>query len=191
MMITRSARLLTSFQKSLSVSGRIDRKNPEGSVWKEGIVVSRKEVEAFITRCMRKVGTDKTHAEALANVLVTGDYRGHFSHGLNRLQRYVTDIQKGACERSGEPVVIKEFAATALVDGKNLLGPVVGTFCMKLAMLKAKHAGIGWIVARGNIQQYICQKHMAHVIAAKCLKWISTLDIDLQRRVRNCYSPHL
>ncbi|XP_050023217.1 uncharacterized oxidoreductase YjmC [Dermacentor andersoni] len=115
-----------------------------------GIVVPKEEMQAFIVRCMRKVCTDEAHAEALAEVLVAGDYRGHFSHGLNRLQMYVTDIQKGVCERSGKPVVINELAATALVDGRNVLGPVVGKFCMELAMQKAQQAGIGWVVARGS-----------------------------------------
>lgn len=40
--------------------------------------------------------------------------------------------------------------ATGLVDGKNLLGPVVGSFCMDLALRKARDVGIGWVVARGT-----------------------------------------
>lgn len=63
---------------------------------------------------------------------------------------YVKDIQKGVCAKDGEPVVLKESAATALVDGKNLLGPAVGNFCMDLAMKKAKESGVGWVVARGE-----------------------------------------
>lgn len=55
----------------------------------------------------------------------------------------------GICAKDGEPVLEKETAATALVDGKNLLGPVVGNFCMNLAIKKAKEVGIGWVVARG------------------------------------------
>ncbi len=63
---------------------------------------------------------------------------------------YVKDIQTGICAKDGEPVVEKETAATALVDGKNLLGPVVGNFCMNLAIKKAKEVGIGWVVAHGE-----------------------------------------
>jgi len=50
-------------------------------------------------------------------------------------------------QSSGEPVVVKESGATALVDGMNLLGPVVGNFCMSLAIKKAKEIGIGLVVA--------------------------------------------
>lgn len=48
-------------------------------------IVSLDEMRSFITRAMEAVGTDSSHARTLADVLVMGDYRGHFSHGLNRL----------------------------------------------------------------------------------------------------------
>lgn len=67
---------------------------------------------------------------------------------------YVKDIQSGICAKEGEPVVEKESAATALVDGKNLLGPVVGNFCMDLAVKKAKEVGIGWVVAHGGLARF-------------------------------------
>ena len=48
-------------------------------------IISLNEMRSFITRAMVAVGTDPSHALTLADVLVMGDYRGHFSHGLNRL----------------------------------------------------------------------------------------------------------
>lgn len=67
---------------------------------------------------------------------------------------YVKDIESGICAKEGEPVVQKESAATALVDGKNLLGPVVGNFCMDMAIKKAKEVGIGWVVACGGFRLF-------------------------------------
>uniref|UniRef100_A0A8C4Q6Z6 Malate dehydrogenase n=1 Tax=Eptatretus burgeri TaxID=7764 RepID=A0A8C4Q6Z6_EPTBU len=112
--------------------------------------VSKTDAAHFIQQCMEAAGSNTAHAKALAEVLVEGDYRGHFSHGLNRLDMYVKDIQSGICSAQGEPLVEKETAATALVDGRNLLGPVVGNFCMDLAIQKAREAGIGWVVAKGS-----------------------------------------
>lgn len=48
-------------------------------------IITRNEMQSFIKRAMISVGTNASHAEILADVLVMGDYRGHFSHGLNRL----------------------------------------------------------------------------------------------------------
>ncbi|XP_062849773.1 uncharacterized oxidoreductase YjmC-like [Trichomycterus rosablanca] len=108
------------------------------------------EVQAFIESCMLAVGTKASHAHSLAKVLVEADLRGHYSHGLNRMDLYVKEIQGGICSQEGEPVVEKESAATALVNGKNVLGPVVGNYCMSLALKKAQDVGIGWVVAHGS-----------------------------------------
>jgi len=50
-----------------------------------GILVPKSEVTSFIERCMVAAGTRPSHAKALADNLMMADYRGHFSHGLNRL----------------------------------------------------------------------------------------------------------
>ncbi len=63
---------------------------------------------------------------------------------------YVHDVKTGITVSDVEPVVIRETAASAHVDGKNVLGPVVGNFCMDLALHKAKSSGIGLVVAKGR-----------------------------------------
>ncbi|XP_066525624.1 uncharacterized oxidoreductase YjmC-like isoform X4 [Hoplias malabaricus] len=108
------------------------------------------EVQMFIEGCMCAVGTRPTHARSLADVLLEGDLRGHYSHGLNRLDLYVKETRAGICARDGDPLLEKESLATALVDGKNLLGPVVGNYCMNLAIKKAQEVGIGWVVTHGS-----------------------------------------
>jgi hypothetical protein len=53
-----------------------------------GVKVAIPEVRDFIMRCMQAVKTKRNHAQALADNLTMADYRGHFSHGLNRLGNY-------------------------------------------------------------------------------------------------------
>jgi len=112
--------------------------------------VAVNEAESFIERCMRSVGTPDQHCRALSQALVAGDVRGHFSHGLNRLEMYVHDIEVGTTALEGTPEIVKETAATALVEGNNLLGPVVANFCNEMAMKKAKDTGVGWVACRGS-----------------------------------------
>jgi len=57
-----------------------------------GILVAKSEVTAFIERCMVAAGTKPAHAKALADNLTMADYRGHFSHGLNRLGNYLASL---------------------------------------------------------------------------------------------------
>ncbi|KAK3747559.1 hypothetical protein QZH41_015793 [Actinostola sp. cb2023] len=63
---------------------------------------------------------------------------------------YIHDIKVGTTISHGEPSILKESPATALVDGNNLLGPVVGNFCMDLAIKKAQDIGISWVACRGS-----------------------------------------
>ncbi|VDO53250.1 unnamed protein product [Onchocerca flexuosa] len=109
------------------------------------------QVTRYMVDCMVKAGTSKSHAQQLADVLIEADMRGHYSHGLNRLGMYVRDVQEGSCMKDGIPVILKELAASAWIDGNNLLGPVVGNFCMDIAIKKAKESGVGWVVAKGKL----------------------------------------
>ncbi len=51
----------------------------------EYCIVNKNEMELFIENCMLAVNCKANHAKQLANCLIAADYRGHFSHGLNRL----------------------------------------------------------------------------------------------------------
>ncbi|XP_042219100.1 uncharacterized oxidoreductase YjmC-like [Homarus americanus] len=108
------------------------------------------EVHRYMVDCMVAVGTPKPNATALADVLVAADNRGHFSHGLNRLEMYANDVKQKVCAGDALPTITKESVSTALVHGNNGLGPVVGNFCMDLAVKKAKETGIGWVCTRGS-----------------------------------------
>jgi len=63
---------------------------------------------------------------------------------------YVHDIQSKITVCDVEPKVVRETVATAHVDGMNTLGPVVGNFCMDIAISKAKDVGISFVVAKGT-----------------------------------------
>uniref|UniRef100_A0A0B7AHT4 Malate dehydrogenase n=1 Tax=Arion vulgaris TaxID=1028688 RepID=A0A0B7AHT4_9EUPU len=114
------------------------------------VIVPLENLTDFIVRCMQKVGAKPDHAEVMAELLVSADHRGHYSHGLNRIDYYLSDISLGYNAVDKEPVVLKQTVATALVDGNNCLGPVVGRFCIDLAIAKANSAGIGWVCAKGS-----------------------------------------
>ena len=63
---------------------------------------------------------------------------------------YVKDIESGITVSNLEPKILRETAAIAHVDGQNVLGPVVGNFCMKAALKKSKDVGIGFVVAKSS-----------------------------------------
>ncbi|CEF59527.1 Malate/L-lactate dehydrogenase family-containing protein [Strongyloides ratti] len=124
--------------------------NSKKNEFKDYIVVDKKDAYRFIVDCMIKVGTDEEHSKLLADVLLKGDNRGHYSHGFNRLEMYMKDIKSGVCKGTGNPILLNNFGATGWVDGNNLLGPVVGDYSIKLAIEKAKSFGVGWVCVKGS-----------------------------------------
>ncbi|XP_076680077.1 putative oxidoreductase YjmC [Andrena cerasifolii] len=121
-----------------------------------GRVVPKEEVVRFIRECLCKAGTTAEDGQVVGHHLMTADYRGHFSHGMNRLQMYVQDIEMKVTDPAARPQVLTDFQAIALVDGSNGLGQVIGKFCMELAMEKARKFGIGMVSARGSNHYGIC-----------------------------------
>lgn len=143
-----ASRLLTPLTRP-SLHGNVWSRNL-GELNVPGVMVAIPEVKSFMVRCMTAAGAKEAHGTALADTLLAADYRGHFSHGLNRLDMYVHDIKSGMTRSDLEPEVVKENAATAYVNGNNLLGPVVGNFSMRLAIKKAQEAGVGFVAANAS-----------------------------------------
>ena len=127
--------------------------------------IPKHEVERFMVDCMTAVKVPEDRGLKLAQNLSEADYRGHFSHGLNRLAMYVEDLQNGLCDPKADPKILKESASTAWIDGCNGLGVVIGEFAMNVAIEKAKETGVGWVNAKHSNHFGICQWYTA--MAAK------------------------
>lgn len=72
-------------------------------------IVPKDEVVRFIEECMSKAGTAPEDAHVVAHHLMTADYRGHFSHGMNRMQMYVKDIESRITDPAAQPRVVTDF----------------------------------------------------------------------------------
>uniref|UniRef100_A0A182PDI9 Malate dehydrogenase n=1 Tax=Anopheles epiroticus TaxID=199890 RepID=A0A182PDI9_9DIPT len=145
-------------QRSMSTSGAA----------KKGLVPVE-EARRFMVDCLVNSKTPLAHAKQQADLLVEADYRGHFSHGMNRLEMYINDLHKNACNGEAVPSVLNETPATAWVDGNNGLGAVVGNFCMDLAIRKAKEVGVGWVCAKRSNHYGIAGWYTLRAMNAGCI----------------------
>ncbi|XP_055697713.1 uncharacterized oxidoreductase YjmC [Phlebotomus papatasi] len=113
-------------------------------------LVSVTEAKRFVRDCFQAAKVREENAQAMADLLIEADYRGHFSHGMNRLEMYINDLDMKTTDGNAEPKILNETPATAWIDGQHGLGVVVGNFCMDLAIKKAKTVGVGWTCAKGS-----------------------------------------
>ena len=95
--------------------------------------VDWKLAEEFMTAVFEKYGVPKEDALICADVLLESDR-----------------IKEGILEPKTEVEVVKETPVTAVIDGHNGIGMVIGTKAMQLAIDKAKKYGMGMTAVRNS-----------------------------------------
>ena len=105
---------------------------------------------AQIAAILRGWGMPDAQATETAEILGYADLHGIDSHGMSMLPPYDVWRREGRLDLAAVPVVLKETAVSALVDGGGGLGHVPGAFGMRLAVAKAKASGIGVCVVRNT-----------------------------------------
>src|SRR3989454_478258 len=108
------------------------------------------DLHGFCVEALTKIGVDQKDARTTADVLVTTDAWGTFTHGTKALRAYIRRLRGGGLKKNGAPRVIAEGPAWALVDGDSSLGMVSSVFAMKTALAKAATAGIAFVGLRNN-----------------------------------------
>eukprot|EP01012_Entosiphon_sulcatum_P008735 TRINITY_DN14791_c0_g1_i1.p1 TRINITY_DN14791_c0_g1~~TRINITY_DN14791_c0_g1_i1.p1 ORF type:complete len:369 (-),score=44.07 TRINITY_DN14791_c0_g1_i1:9-1091(-) len=111
------------------------------------------ELVSFCAACLTAAGSAPDAARLCAEVVVAADLRGITSHGVNRLKLYCDALRNGRVDGHATPQVVTDNISSALVDGRNAQGAVVGKFCMDLCIEKAKRTGIA-IVAGHNSNHF-------------------------------------
>lgn len=57
-------------------------------------IIPIKEARRFMKECLKAAGTDDSNASEMADLLVEADYRGHYSHGMNRLGKNLNNANE-------------------------------------------------------------------------------------------------
>lgn len=104
---------------------------------------THESVRAQILSILTAWGSLPQHAETTAEVMVETDLMGVDSHGISMLMSYEEMLKLGQLRIAGEPRVVRDFAATGLVDGADGLGHPAAVMAMKLAVEKARTFGVG------------------------------------------------
>jgi LDH2 family malate/lactate/ureidoglycolate dehydrogenase len=105
-------------------------------------------LHAFCVAAMVKAGLREADARITADVLVTTDTWGTFTHGTKHLRSYLRKARAGGIDLQAVPELIHEGPAWALVDGKKAMAMVPSVMAMNLAIRKAKACGIGYAGVR-------------------------------------------
>ena len=97
-----------------------------------------------------KFGFSQEQARIITDVLLTSDLFGIESHGMQRMARYHKSIERGMIKLGVEPEVVFETPVSAVIDGHDGMGQLIGHKAMTMAIEKAKKVGIGIVTARNS-----------------------------------------
>lgn len=105
----------------------------------------------FMIATFEKLGVPHEEAVICTDVLLESDRRGIESHGCNRFKAiYVDRLLEGIQKPVTNFEIVRESATTAVVDGHDGMGMIVGYRSMQMAIDKARKYGMGMVAARNS-----------------------------------------
>jgi LDH2 family malate/lactate/ureidoglycolate dehydrogenase len=104
----------------------------------------------FCTQVLERIGVPAEDALLAVNNLIEADLRGVYSHGVVRFPIYVKRILDGGTNPQPNVSVVRETRTTAVVDGDNGLGHLVGIRAMQLAIDKAKDGDCAFVAVNNS-----------------------------------------
>jgi L-2-hydroxycarboxylate dehydrogenase (NAD+) len=154
------------------------------NVSKEEVRVAEATLRQVVASIFEKLGVSPADAAEGADVLVMSDLRGVESHGVSNMFRtYVKGYQEGRLNPAAGWKVLKETAATAVIDAERRLGIMMGPKAMRLAIEKAKVSGVGVVTVR-NGGHFGAIGHHAMIAAEQdmvgvCLVGVGGFDLSV------------
>jgi ureidoglycolate dehydrogenase (NAD+) len=104
----------------------------------------------FCTAAMLRCGVSPEDAALTAQVLVTTDTWGVYTHGTRQLRGLLKNVRSGRLNAKAMMGIVGEGPAWAMADGHDALPPATSCRAMELAIRKAKASGIGYVGVKGS-----------------------------------------
>ena len=128
--------------------------------------VSFDELKNEIKRTFIKNGMSEEKAETCARIHTESTYDGIYSHGSNRVTRFVDYIQKGWVDVNAEPTLEKDCGAIRVYNGNKGPGILNALYGADRAMELADQYGIGMVGLKntthwmrgGTYGKYVAEK---------------------------------
>lgn len=98
----------------------------------------------------QKFGFTEKEADIIQDVLLTSDLFGIQSHGMQRMVRYHKGITSGLIKIASKGKVVFETPISAVIDGEDGMGQLLGHKAMEMAIEKAKKSGVGIVSVRNS-----------------------------------------
>ena len=99
-------------------------------------------LKEFCEEAFRKFGFSEEDAATITDVLLLSDRYGIESHGMQRLVRYHKGIKNHVIKVDAKPEIVFETPVSAVIEGHDGMGQLIGVYAMNTAIEKAKKSGM-------------------------------------------------
>jgi len=108
----------------------------------DDIIISAPKLTAAIQAIVAKGGSNAREAKLVAENLVEANLKGHDSHGVGMIPRYIQSLVEGGLAVNQAPKIVLDTGPLVRLDGQAGYGQVIGHDTMNIAIERAKKHGL-------------------------------------------------
>ena len=105
------------------------------------IIISAPKLIAAVEAIVAKGGSNAREAKLVAENLVEANLKGHDSHGVGMIPRYVDSLKEGGLKVNQAPKAVHDTGPLVRLDGQAGYGQVIGHDTMQIAIQRANEFG--------------------------------------------------
>ena len=108
----------------------------------DDIIIGAAKLTEAIEALVAKGGSNAREARLVATNLVEANLKGHDSHGVGMIPRYIDALQEGGLAANQAPKIVLDTGSLVRMDGQRGYGQVIGHDAMVIAIERAKSHGL-------------------------------------------------
>ena len=134
-------------------------------------------LKKFCEKAFTGYGFTEEESRQITEVLLEADLSGIESHGIQRMIRYHQEITWGMVKPQAKPETVFETPISAVIEGNDCMGQLLGTYAMNIAIDKAKKSGFGMVTVR-NSNHYGIAGYYSRLAASQGLIGMSMTNTE-------------
>lgn len=139
--------------------------------------VQYEELKKFCQKVFEGYQFTPKESEQITDVLLAADLAGIESHGVQRLIRYHKEITGGLVNVKARPKIVFETPVSAVIEGNDAMGQLLGVQAMELAIQKAEKNLFGMVTVR-NSNHYGIAGYYSRMAAARDMMGICMTNTE-------------
>lgn len=106
------------------------------------IIIDAARLTGAIEALVARGGSNGREARLVATNLVEANLKGHDSHGVGMIPRYIDALKEGGLSVNQTPKIVMDGGGMLRIDGQQGYGQVIGHDAMAIAIERAKTHGL-------------------------------------------------